>query len=443
MLRDLFHVIQPMPEAKWLILGKGPTLDTLPSNDTSSYSTLALNHVARDRKVTWAHIIDLDVLDQLGEKVLDNCDYLLMPYVPHLGHSPCPTLPLSVLAEKHPILSKASHLGKLLAYNLSTSTKRYSDTPVIQARYFSAESATHLLAKLGVTHIRTLGIDGGYSQSASFSDLKNVNADRGYNRQWAGIRKAIQHYKLDYAPLGTNSPIRIFIGCSEKQLVPALVLKHSILRHVTMSCEVTFMSDWTHPMPQARLNQPRTPFSFQRFMIPEACSYKGRAIYMDSDMLVFGDVKEVWQADMGTASILTMRGADVDKHKAQFSHILLDCGRLAWDIDRIVHHLDSGDLSYDDLVFHCSLGDPIQAGHDPAWNSLEAYTKGQTKLLHYTEQYHQPWLRNPAHPLGHLWFSELRRAIEAGTILKELVQDHINRGWILPQCLEDSHASIP
>ena len=49
------------------------------------------------------------------------------------------------------------------------------------------------------------------------------------------------------------------------------------------------------PTPATPANRPRTPFSFQRFLIPELCGFKGRGIYVDSDMQVFEDIRGLWK----------------------------------------------------------------------------------------------------------------------------------------------------
>lgn len=418
-----------------LIIGKGPSFREPNEEDRTHNIVVGLNHVPRETRVDLAHIIDTDVLSQIGEKLYNHCKYLVMPYFPHTGWRPNNIITLKYLCEHHPIVKKLNEESRLLAYNLSTTTTRIGDSPVVKAKYYSAEAAVSLLAQLGVKRIQTLGIDGGRNQSANFSDLTNFNKERGYDLQWEGIRNSIKAFGLNYSPLGIESPIRIFVGAGEEQLVPAMVLKHSIMKHVTMSCEVTPMIGWKHPMPKDRRNWPRTPFSFQRFMIPEKCNYEGHAIYMDSDMLVFGDVKDIWTK--GSLPICAMRFDDVDKHKAKYSVIKIDCESVLWNIDKIVGELDSGYMSYEKLVFDCYSGlIPIQEGIDLDWNSLEEYTEGKTKLLHYTEMYNQPWLRNPNHPLGHLWFNELTEAVKNGSIDLSLVEDHVNKGWILSKCME-------
>lgn len=437
-MRDFFKEYQK-DDRDYLILGKGPSLDNLSSYDVRSYITVGLNHVCRDIPVEIAHIIDVDVLDGLGEKLLTNCKYLLMPYYPHMGWRPHTFLTLQDLCLTHPVLSKMT--DRIYGYNLSTSSqminKKWNDSPIVWASYFSAEAVVNLLGRLGVKRIRTIGVDGGKGQAEKFKDLQNININ-GYDAEWPGIRKSIGKFALDYAPLGVKSPIRIFIGAGEEQIVPALVLRHSILKHATMSVEVTIMNEWTHPMPKDPRNRPRTPFSFQRFMIPEKCDYKGHAIYMDSDMLVFGDVKEIWQEKLAEKEdLLVMRNDDIDKHRAKYSVFVMDCSKLLqWGISNFVRLLDQGYYSYEELMFDMRNGARPKCGFNTDWNSIEEYTEDKTKLLHYTEMYNQPWLANPNHPLGHLWFAELKEAIDDGSIDRKLIEDHVGKRWILPKCLE-------
>ena len=438
-MRDLFKEYKPS-DKNYLILGKGPSLDTLQLDDLGNFCSIGLNHVCRDIPVDVAHIIDIDVVDQLGEKLLTNCQALFMPYYPHLGFRPHGFLTLDQLSRTHPILKQMQ--DRIYGYNLSTASQmlnlKWNDSPIVWASFFSAEAVVNLLAKLGVKRIRTIGVDGAKGQSSKFQDLQNINTN-GYDAQWRGIQKSIKKYSLDYSPLGVDSPIRIFVGCGDQQLIPAMVLKHSILKHATMSTEVTFMNEWTHPMPKDPRNRPRTPFSFQRFMIPEKCGYQGHAIYMDSDMLVFGDVKDIWTADIGCRSMWTMRNDDVDKHRAKYSVFLMSCGSfltMGMDINTVIDKLDRGIISYDDLVFNFSHVIDRLDGFNPDWNSLEEYTEGETKLLHYTEFYNQPWHANKDHKLGYLWYEELKEAVKDGSISRELVETHVKNGWIFPKCLE-------
>lgn len=438
MLRDFFKEIN-YDARPVLIIGKGPSFSRINEVNLSDYNVFTLNQCVRETVCDYAHIIDFDVMAGNEDAIYKNCKYLLVPYWMHFGYRPVKEVPTSKLVESHEFLKKMNDEGRLLCYNLSTAYKhglKVGDSLMVKAKHYSAEAVVDLVSKWGAKTIRTAGVDGGTEQSESFSDLENLNKERGYDLQWQGIRKSISRFDLDYAPLGVESPIRIFVGAGEHQLIPALVLKHSILKHCTMSCQVTPMIDWTHPLPKDPRNHPRTPFSFQRFMIPEKCGYQGHAIYMDSDMLVFSDVKEIWEAPM-RVSILTMRHDDVDKHKAKFSVYKMSCDKNNQPIEKIIYDLNNGWLTYESLVFDFKHGHGgWEDGFNPDWNSLEEYTPGKTKLLHYTEMYNQPWLRNPNHPLGHLWFNELTEAVKDGSIDRKLVEEHVSKGSILPKCLE-------
>lgn len=432
-LKEYHHENKP-DGCPGLVLGKGPSFRAPSEDERAGYLVVSLNHACRETRVDLAHLIDLDVVDALGSALLEQASAVVMPYHPHIGWR-AGSITLEHLSRKHPVLSQFAERGQLYGYNLSTTRARHGDSPVIRARHYSAEAIVDLLGHWGSREVRTLGIDGGGEQASAFSDLTNYNKERGYDLQWAGIRRSIARHKLLFGPLGMELPIRVFVGAGAKQLVPALVLQHSILKHATASVAVTPMIAWEIPAPKHPQNRSRTPFSFQRFMIPEKCGYKGHAIYLDSDMLVFADIRQIWEAP-SAAPILAMRRDDVDKHRAKFAVLRINCGEARIEIERLIDLLDRDMLSYEELVFNFDIGLDIQDGFDPEWNSLEVYTPGITKLLHYTEMYNQPWLRNPLHPLGHLWFAELREAVLDGSISGLLVADHVKRGWILPHCLK-------
>src|SRR5665648_266559 len=97
-----------------------------------------------------------------------------------------------------------------------------------------------------------------------------------------------------------GDPIRIFVGADDYQLLGAKVLEASIKRRTKHSIQFQTMNDLSLPVPKDRKNRSRTGFTFTRFAIPELCGYKGRAIYLDADMLVFRDINELWTWPMET-----------------------------------------------------------------------------------------------------------------------------------------------
>lgn len=98
--------------------------------------------------------------------------------------------------------------------------------------------------------------------------------------------------------------IRVYVGVDRSQLLAVPVLEYSIKRHTTAKVEVIPMLDLPVPEPKDPRNGQRTGFSFSRFCIPKLAGYKGKAIYMDADMLVFRDIRELWNIPFDGAKII-------------------------------------------------------------------------------------------------------------------------------------------
>lgn len=238
----------------------------------------------------------------------------------------------------------------------------------------------------------------------------------------------------------TDAPLRIFIGTEESQRVPAQVLEHSIRKHATVPVEVVAMLDLPVPTPRGEANRPRTGFSLYRWMIPELCGFEGRALYLDADMIVFGDVAELAALPFDGRSVLCTaqreppdRWRDDPKFRPgpNIAVLLLDCARLDWDVRGIVAQLDAGELAYRDLV---NLGfvpaDDVGTTIPVEWNHLERFEPGVTRLVHYTVVSTQPW-RVRGNPLEDLWTSSYREAMAAGsvdpdTVVAGVVDGHLD-----------------
>lgn len=229
--------------------------------------------------------------------------------------------------------------------------------------------------------------------------------------------------------------VRVFVACTEAERLPMRVLEFSIRETTSLPVRVTAIQDAGREIPRPRdlRNQPRTPFSFQRFLIPELCEWRGRAIYMDADMQVFRDVGEVWNAPMQDHDLLAVHEAG-DGRKGQFSVMLLDCERLGWRVEEVVAGLDEGRYSYEQLMGEMCVARRIGRTLGPEWNSLEAHEPGRTGLLHYTNMVTQPWV-SLGNPLGELWVDCLRRAIHAGFVRLDDLRRAVAEGHVRPSLL--------
>lgn len=231
-----------------------------------------------------------------------------------------------------------------------------------------------------------------------------------------------------------SEEIYVGVGASEQEWLPFQVLKHSILsrtsRNVVVEPLYAAAAFIKVPMPRDPKQRPVTAFSFQRFLLPEICSFVGKSIYLDSDQIVRGDIGELWDTPFPFGAKCLNTGG------WQSAVMLIDNAATQWRIAEFVDRLDSGEWSYGAMM---NLKYPqfgLQPGLDPLWNVIDRPDpqKMDTKranLLHYTDMGLQPWL-NCSHPHGALWSTELLNAIAAGAITVDDVLREINAGHVRP-----------
>lgn len=242
--------------------------------------------------------------------------------------------------------------------------------------------------------------------------------------------------------------IRVYVGTDRSQLLAVPVLEHSIKRHTTADVEVIPMLDLPVPAPRDPRNGQRTGFSFSRFCIPKLAGYQGKAIYMDADMQVFKDIRELWELPFNGAKVLIqeeVKHTDITMtkdnapavRKKQCAVMLLDCGNLDWDIDKIVQELDDGKYSYDQLMYDiCVLPErEVGFGIPFEWNSLE-YFDENTRLIHYTDMGTQPWV-STRNPNSQIWFSEIRNMLKDGSLSWDAIKKEIDLGYFRPSLVRD------
>jgi len=277
---------------------------------------------------------------------------------------------------------------------------------------------------------------GGNSYSSNFKDLEDktllANGQPSFDLQFEEIAKTLLRTNLDYAPLNMPSPVSIFVAATEDQMLAVKVLEYSIRKHASLNVKVTPLHQCgiNIPTPQDSKNLPRTPFSFQRFLIPEIVGYVGRAIYLDSDMQVFQDIRKLWTLPLNDVQLMAV-GDTGNQRRPQFSVMLLDCAALQWNIRDIVSNLDRQTYSYEDLMQRMVVAEQISGDIPSCWNSLERFDAKQTALLHYTDMTTQPWVSRD-NPNGYLWVRDLIEATENGFIDKALVEQHISLGHVRP-----------
>lgn len=437
----------------WIILGKGPSFSKIRDYNLTEYNTIALNHVVRETKVTLAHAIDFDVAVDCQQQIYENAGFLLSPLYPNSNNLPG-SKSLHELVDEHHFLKKLQNENRFLWYDLKiisiedpqwenyiSGKVKNGKYNIVPATFFSVEAAVNLLALAGEKKIRSLGIDGGNTYSTNFNDIKDktllANGRQSFNIQFLSLSKTTMAHNIDYSPLTVDeSPIRVFVGSMPEQMLGVKVLEYSIRKHASVSVDVypLFKSPTKIPQPKDSKNKPRTPFSFQRFLIPELKNFKGRAIYVDSDMQVFRDIKDLWMRPMGDCDVLSAFESSGTGRRPQFAVMLMDCQKLQWKIEDIVAKLDKGELTYEQLMYNMAVAKKVGLEIEREWNSLEHYEEGKTSLVHYTDMDKQPWLFTH-NPLTEIWVRELCEAIDQKFIDLDYVIQDIKAGNVRPSLL--------
>lgn len=169
--------------------------------------------------------------------------------------------------------------------------------------------------------------------------------------------------------------IPVFIGYDPRQPVSFTALVQSIVSNCSLPVQITPLVLETLPINRAGL----TPFTFSRFLAPHLLYYKGFAIFMDIDMIVKGDLAELW------ALRDHKKAAQVVKTSLGFertSMMLLNCERCGLLTPEYVETADN-------LHSLAWLKDELIGDLPPEWNYLVGYDdpadSDKAKILHYTQ----------------------------------------------------------
>lgn len=241
--------------------------------------------------------------------------------------------------------------------------------------------------------------------------------------------------------------VRVFIGTEPRTEIARKVLEVSIRRRTDADVTVVPMigPDWEYPTYDMQFG---TGFSLRRWMIAAACDFKGRAIYMDADQLVLGDVLDLWRMPdrypLAGASVWCTHQPDAVDPKACWpltSVMVIDCAAArsewGWKIGLVLDYLKANPsrAAYHDFMHAIA---PNAAGVrtwwpktapvriPDEWNALDRYEHGKTKLLHYTSEPNQPWY-NPDHPNAGVWQTELMVAVDRNAVTMKEIEDAVGR----------------
>jgi hypothetical protein len=201
----------------------------------------------------------------------------------------------------------------------------------------------------------------------------------------------------------------VFIHVNHKQILGAIVGKYALEKHSANAdkFDVRFIEVKDQAFLQKKegqfylrdgdkrkwLNNDLQSFTPLRFMPPELMGYEGRALVIDPDVFAVGDVWELLSRDMGGMSLMCRpKSGNKGKRGALASSVmLLDCARLKhWKTAEQFNEMFEFKRDYMQWI-GLHLEDRSCIGlFENEWNDFDHLTK-DTKMLHTTKRWHQPW----------------------------------------------------
>lgn len=165
--------------------------------------------------------------------------------------------------------------------------------------------------------------------------------------------------------------LRIFVGVDERQPLAYSVLQHSIYQNASEPVAMTPLMLKTLPIKRRGLTQ----FTYSRFLVPYLCGFRGKALFLDADMVVTGDIAELFHIPDWASQVL------VNQKQARFewaSAMLFNCDRCT---ELTPQFIDNEKNPLLDLAWAPKVGElPAE------WNAPVGYVDyaATAKLKHHT-----------------------------------------------------------
>lgn len=164
----------------------------------------------------------------------------------------------------------------------------------------------------------------------------------------------------------------VFIGFDPRQPLAYNVLQYSIHEHASKPVNVVPLMLRQLPIKRRGL----TEFTFSRFLSPYLCGFKGKSVFMDADMVVNGDVHELFDLISDETDVSVMK----NQAKFEWASVMLfnneRCSVLTPEF------IDNETNKLFDFAWAKTVG-----SLPDEWNHCVGYTSPRTdaKLYHYTQ----------------------------------------------------------
>lgn len=165
--------------------------------------------------------------------------------------------------------------------------------------------------------------------------------------------------------------LNVFIGFDSRQPVAFQVLAHSISERSSVPVSITKLRLNQLPIRRRGL----TEFTYSRFLVPWLCGYEGWSLFLDADMLVLGDVVDLFGLADSRHDVMVVR----DQQMFEWPSLMLfnneRCRVLTPDF------VDDVGNGLFDWRWAESIGDLPRE-----WNHCVGYAKPcEAKLVHFTQ----------------------------------------------------------
>lgn len=210
--------------------------------------------------------------------------------------------------------------------------------------------------------------------------------------------------------------IRIFIGLDERQPIAAQVLIHSLYSRSSVPLSITPLVLSQLPIKRKGL----TSFTFSRYTVPWLCEFRGRAIFMDADMLCLTDIAKLMDEADPLAAI------SVVKNERRFEWPSLMVFNCAACLKLQPDWIDSKETNPAALTWAKQIGElPSE------YNHLVGYDRQRkdAKIVHFTQGV-PCWQETMDCEYATEWHAE-RKSANSSVSWKELMGGSIHREKVL------------
>lgn len=165
--------------------------------------------------------------------------------------------------------------------------------------------------------------------------------------------------------------MRVFIGYDHRQPIALQVLAHSIYTRASQPVEITPLVLSQLPISRRGL----TEFTFSRYLVPFLCDFRGKAIFLDADMLCLSDIAELEALADRDAAVSVVK----NERKFEWPSCMVFNNAMCQKLQP--SWIDSKETNPASLTWARNIGSlPSE------WNHLVSYDaqRKDAKLVHFT-----------------------------------------------------------